>query len=358
MRFFIIASSILFLFACSPTQNDNTQTTAIEIYKPEYAKGFEIQLNSDSSKTIVLYNLERPGEVLQKIHWRPREISRIACASSTHISMIDRLGRIDDIKGVTVAELVKNKHARQRIDNGEILNITTGEEIDTEIVLSLNPQLLFLYPFGGYNIEKFLKKGIGCVQVSEYLEQHPLGRAEWIKVFGVLLGESEKADSAFNRIKNSYVELKSKVDTAEVQRPEVFYASYSNGSWFAPPGNSFIAQLINDAGATYIFSDSLKTSNLILPFETLFARVYNVDYWGKITYESGDLTLDKIINEDKRLSEIQSVKNKNVFYCNTAETDYHGDALVEPEVILADLISIFHPRLLPQYQQVYFKKIQ
>jgi len=112
-----------------------------------------------------------------------------------------------------------------------------------------------------------------------------------------------------------------------------------------------------DAGADYIFSDSLKTGNIVMPFEAMYERVYNVDYWGKIIFEPGNLTMDKIKSDDERLTHIKSFKDKNIFYCNAAETDYHGDAVLEPQIILTDLAAIFHPTLIPDHEAVYFKRV-
>ncbi len=358
MRFLFIVFIAVFISSCTQQQGTTSPTSIVSTFKPLYAKGFEIQQLSDSSKVIILFNLEKPGDTLQKIHWKPTDVKSIACVSTTHIVMLDKLGRLNDLKGVGFADMVRNKNTRVLIDKGEIVNLSTGHDIDAEVVYGIQPQLLFVYPFGGNNYDKYLKRGIGCVQVSEYLETHPLGRAEWVKLFGVLLGEEQKADSVFNYIKNEYNSLKLQIEKTVMEKPTVFSASYSNGNWFAPPGNSFAAQFIVDAGGNYIFSDSLKAGNIVLPFEAMYERVYDVDYWGKIIFEPGSLTLDKIKNEDSRLTQIKSFKNKNIFYCNAAETDYHGDAVLEPEIILSDLTAIFHPSLLSGHKAVYFKRVE
>jgi len=357
MRFLLFISLFVFFFACAPQQNKTMSSKVLSVEKPLYAKGFEIHHLEDSSKIIILFNMEKPGDTLQKIQWKPTDLKSVACVSTTHVIMLDKLDRLDNLKGVGFADMVRNKHARALIEAGKMLNISTGHDIDAEIVYGINPQLLFVYPFGGNNYDKYLKRGIGCVQVSEYLETHPLGRAEWIKVFGALLGEEQKADSVFNSIANEYNNLKTMIEKADVLRPTVFSASYSNGSWFAPPGNSFAAQSLMDAGANYIFSDSLKTGNIVMPFEAMYERVYNVDYWGKIIFEPGNLTLDKIKRDDAHIAQIKSFKDKNIFYCNAAETDYHGDAVLEPQIILSDLVAIFHPALLPEHKAVYFKRV-
>lgn len=358
MRFLFIASLALFLFSCAPQQNKTTSSKVVSIVKPLYAKGFEIQNLADSSIVLVLFDLENVGDTLQKIHWKPKEVTSIACVSTTHVIMLDKLGRLDNLKGVGFSDMVRNKNARTLIDAGKMVNLSTGHDIDAEVVYGINPQLLFVYPFGGTNYDKYLKRGIGCVQVSEYLETHPLGRAEWIKLFGALLGEEQKADSVFNSIATAYNNLKTEIEKTVTEKPTVFSASYSNGSWFAPPGNSFAAQSLMDAGTNYIFSDSLKTGNIVMPFEAMYERVYNVDYWGKIIFEPGNLTFDKVKSDDPRLAQIKSFKDKNIFYCNAAETDYHGDAVLEPQIILSDLVAIFHPTLMPEHKAVYFKRVE
>jgi iron complex transport system substrate-binding protein len=349
--FFILIS--ICLFNCTPTSNNLDTAAVTHVEQPVYAKGFEIRHLADSSKLIILFNLEKTGDTLQKIHWKPLQVNSLACVSTTHISILDHLNRLQDLKGVGFADRVLNLHARELIQSRHIANISTGEDIDAEIIYGMQPQLMFVYPFGGQSYDKFLKRGIGCVQISEYLESHPLGRAEWIKVFGVLLNEEEKADSVFAE----YNSLKSTVQQAAVQQPSVFTATYSNGHWFAPPGNSFIAQAFADAGASYIYADSIKTGNIILPYEKLYEHVYDVDYWGKITFEKDELTMQRIAQEDERLTHIKSFQQGNIFYCNAAKTDYHGNAIMEPQVILADLIAIFHSEILPQHQPVYFKRI-
>lgn len=347
---------LIVLTSCGEQPAFVSPSEVVSVMKPEYAQGFEVQTLADSSKVIVLFNMEKGGDTLQLIHWKPTDVKRIACIATTHISMIDKLGRLSDLKGVGVADRVRNLHARELIDKGDIINISTGYEMDAEVIYGLQPQLLFVYPFGDGNYNKYLRKGIGCVQISEYLEKHPLGRAEWIKLFGVLLNEEEKADSVFQSIKRDYDELKSNVNWAEEERPSVFNGSYDNGYWFSPPGNSFIAQLITDAGGYYIFSDSLKTGNIVLPFEAMYERVYDVDFWGELLSAPQDPTIASIKRDDKRMAQIKSVREGNVYYCNSENTDYHGDAVLEPQVILADLISVFHPQLLPEHKAVYYKK--
>ena len=350
---FILALSGCFL----PYGDENVQPKAhvVKITRPDYAKGFELQLMSDSSYRIVFLDLEHAGDTLQIILWKKKNIERVACLSTTHIPFLAALGRTDIIKGTGFADLVINQDLKQRIDRGEIINITSGHELDAEMVYKIEPELMFVYPYGGAGYEKYLDAGIGCVQISEYLEDTPLGRAEWIKVFGALLNCSEKADSIFKDITTKYMALQNLASNS-TSRPTVFTGSYDAGNWFMPPGNSFVSRLISDAGGAYLYQDSIAQGNLIVPFESLYMKAYQADFWGKILYQKGELTEAKLTEDDQRMGNIHSFQTRQVFYCNAAETDYHGQAIIEPQVLLADLIKVLHPELLPEYQSVYFKK--
>ncbi len=325
--------------------------------KPTYAEGFEIQTLSDSSKRILLFNLENRKDTLAVIEWQLKNIERVACLSTTHIAMLTRLDKLHVLKAVGFADLVQNTEARSKIDQGEITNLTTSHDVDAEVVFGVNPQLFFVYPFGGMNYERYSEKNIPCIPISEYLETNPLGRAEWIKVFGVLLNEEKKAKEVFEAIEKEYNALKLIANNA-TKKPSVFTGFYDSGSWFAPPRNSFAAQLIVDANAEYVFSDSISSGNIVIPFETMLAKTFDSDYWGKIVYEKNDLTFARIAEEDKRLTQLKSFKEGNVFYCNAAASDYHGDAVMQPQILLRDLMMIFHPELNWESDGTYFKLVK
>ncbi len=354
---FFIFSSVLIGISCNQVSNTNDKVSVISTLNPKWAKGFAIQTMSDSTKRIILFNLEKMGDTLSVTEWRPKQVERVACLSTTHIAILQKLDQLDVLKGVGFAELVQNTEAKTKIQAGSIINLTTSHDVDAEVVFSVNPQLFFVYPFGGMNYERYKEKNIPCIPISEYLETHPLGRAEWIKVFGALLNEEKKAEEVFNAIEKEYLTLKELAMTRSEKSPSVFTGFYDSGSWFAPPGNSFAAQFILDAGADYIFSDSISSGNIVIPFETMLDRTFNVDFWGKIVFEEGALTQDKIAEDDERLTQLKSFKDGNIFYCNAAETDYHGDAVMQPEIILKDLILVFHPKLLQDHKPVYFKSI-
>lgn len=348
-------SIIILLFSCTRQLNPNSQIISSE--SPEYAKGFKINLLADSSYQIILLNPESTSDTIDVINVPKILPQNIACLSTTHVSIIDQLDRLSLLKGISFADRVKNPNAQSAFQRGEIKNLSTDSDLDDEILIGLKTEMLFVYPFGGEDYSKFEKSGIMVVPISEYMESHPLGRAEWIKVFGTLLGEKQKADSVFVEIKNKYLALVDSVNSRVKIRPSVFTGFYDNGDWYAPAGNGFVSQFLKDAGADYVFADSLHRGNLKIPFELLYSEVYNTDAWVKIFYSSDKPSRDQIANEDPRFQEIKSFKTNNIFYCNTADNDYFGDAIMEPDVILADLIYCFHPDLLPSRSNKYYLKL-
>jgi len=332
------------LIACNSSnrQQNLSALEVIEHVKPRYAKGFDWKVCTDSSIQITLFDLNSPGDTLQTIRWKQRSIERLACLSTTHVSLLSALNCLDLLKGAGFADRLMDTSALRLFNNGNIINLTIGNDLDDELIYSIEPELFFVYPFGDKSYNQYLSKGIGCVQVSEYLENHPLGRAEWIRLFGCLLNKQNLADSLFERIEMQYIQLRDSIAHIEQKRPIVFAGSMDGDRWAVPSGNSYLSSLIYDAGGSYLFSDSSRSGNLVLPFETFYAAAFKADFWGKIIYEESFESSTQITDGDDRLRQLPSFSQQGVFVCNAMTTDYHGRALLEPVVLLSDLNAIFN----------------
>lgn len=345
----------LFLASCGHQSNSEMSIKEGKSFKPKYAEGFEI-IEFQNKKHIILFDLENPGDTLEVI-----EISQtsknLACLSTTHLSFFDKLNSLNSIKAVAFADLVRNSNARAAIDNDDILNLSSADDVDLEVLISLKPDWFFVYPYGHGSYDKYTSKGIRCFPISEYLEKHPLGRVEWVKVFGAVCGQDSLADQVFADIENRYLNIKNDNSRFNDQRPCVFTGSQEGGVWYAPPGNSFQSILINDAGANYVLNDSISNQNIALPFESLVDLVFECDFWGRVEFSSQPLTYSIIENEDSRFTKIKAFQNKQVFYCNTNQKDYFGDAIMEPHHILNDLTHIFHPSN-DGYEFKYFEPVK
>jgi iron complex transport system substrate-binding protein len=203
--------------------------------------------------------------------------------------------------------------------------------------------------------------GITIVPNGDWLEASPLGRAEWLKVFGLLLGKPTKAQACFEAITQRYDSLQRLVKALPPSKPRplVLTDLPYKGTWYVPAGQSYVATLLKDAGADYPWADTQGTGSLALDFEAVYAKAQQADLW---LNTSSARQLADIQTQDPRLANFKPFVQKQVYNNNRHTTTkggstYFMQGIVEPHLILADLISIIHPELLPKHQQVYYHQL-
>lgn len=363
-----ICISIIF-FSCGNDRNENPEgvLTSHFVYENKYAKGFRISAGEEYTR-IDIYNPLDSSENIDTYYLYTKEqgipdikdslklfeipVGDAGLFSTTFAAYFDHLDLTSKIKGIAFADLVKNENLKNQIDNNFTVNLSSGEEIDLEKLLALQADLFMVYPYQNVNLKRYSDLGIKTVLNLEYQEQHPLARAEWIKFVSIFYGKYDHATEDFAHIEEEYLSLKSKV--ALEDKPTVFTGSNYKGTWYAPGSDSYIAAFINDAGGEYVFKEYSGRENISLNFETAFEQIHEADYWGNVFFEKGRFTTQTLLDIDERYAELKAIQEKHVFYCNTNESDYFGDAIMEPEIILADLISIFHPGILEGHKNKYF----
>jgi iron complex transport system substrate-binding protein len=322
-----------------------------------FAKGFSIRQKEDnlrislaSGSEIKLLSTEADGPLEIAIPAR-----RIACLSTTHASYLAALGFSEAVVGVGYAESVLDQEVKKRIENGSIGNITSASGLDLEKLLALSPDVFLTYSYESIPEELIRHAGVKIMYINEYEEPDLLGRAEWIRVFGALVGRFQKADSLFEQVADRYDALRKSVFTSS-KSPAVLTASFYGGQWFVPGGDSYAAKLIADAGATYLFHHKEGSGNVAVSFEELYKVAAQADFFGKVAAVA-DFGPESFFEGDKRFLGLKCHTKGGLFVCNTIEADYFGRASVEPDVLLADLISVFHPDILPNHSPRYFRLI-
>jgi iron complex transport system substrate-binding protein len=217
--------------------------------------------------------------------------------------------------------------------------------------------LILISPFkrGGYDALK--EVGIPLMPHLGYKEMTPLGQAEWIKFVGLLLGKEDKANEQFATIKKRYNELK-ELTGRVTKRPVVFSGELRGGNWYAVGGRSFLAQLFKDAGADYFLKDDERSGGVTLDFETVYSQAAGADYWRIVNSYQGKFSYNTLKEEDARYVDFKAYKEKGVIYCNMREKPFYESMPTEPEVVLADLIQIFHPQLLSGHQPGYYELLK
>jgi len=359
----VLILEILLLSACDSSKKVEQNPVEVgDTLELRYSHGFQLIQFEDYKKVNIIDPAN--GEIIQEIElYEKAEVgkgllldaeSRIACLSTTHISMLSALGLINQVKAVAFGQRIQDEEVRALITRNEIIDIGGEAEVDLELLTQAQPDVFFIYPYDTGDLNKYVESGIPCVQIAEYLETHPLGRAEWLKLFGFILGESEKADSLFTAIELRYDEAKM---TAKLSStiPTVFTGSNYQGMWYAPSGNSFIAEFLADAASNYVFNDSRGNDNLQIDMEEMIERAHNADYWGKVIFTDSLPSAETLAESDSRLMSFKAFTEGNLFVCNASSSDYFGRGVIEPDEILKDLIHIFHPSIYPERNGKYFK---
>lgn len=333
----------------------------------KYAKGFWLEYRDgyavlnvkdpqESSHTCYQYALIPRGKKVQTPAELPVvevPVRSVVCMTSLQLSNFIKLDATDRVVGITSTRFLFNGEMQKRVDEGKTRRIGIEGNFDNEIIMSLNPDLMLISPFkrGGYDAVKDI--GIPLVPHLGYKEMTPLGQAEWIKFVGLLLGMEDKAGLEFDRIENRYNSLKAMVGDVQ-RRPVVFSGELRGGVWYAVGGKSFLAQLFHDAGADYFLKDDPRSGGVTLDFETVYNQAESADYWRIANSFAGEYCYAALKAQDERYADFKAFKDKRVIYCNMREKPFYESMPAEPEVVLADMIRVFHPGVLPDHEPVYY----
>jgi iron complex transport system substrate-binding protein len=280
-------------------------------------------------------------------------VRSVICMTTLQLSNFIKLNAVDKVAGITSARFLFNKQIKEQLKNGKTHKIGIEGEFDNEVVMSLNPDIILISPFkrGGYELLKNLN--IPLVSFLGYKESSPLGQAEWIKFTAALLGIEEQANKQFDEIERKYNDLKTLAESVE-KRPTILSGEIHFGNWYVVGGNSYLAQLFQDAGASYFMQNDNESGGFYLDFEEVYSSGANADYWRMLNNHDGLFTYEALRQSDSRYADFKAFKEKKLIYCNLSEKPFYENTPVEPEVVLSDLIKIVHPTLLPDHVPVYY----
>ncbi len=289
-------------------------------------------------------------------------VKSIVAMSTTQLPHLSELGLLDKLVGVDSFLYINNPDVRKKIDAGELVEIGGGGQVNVEQALDLQPDLIMTYGVGNPEFDahpKLLEAGLKVVLNSEYMETSPLGRAEWIKFTGAFFNREAKATEVYDTIARRYKEMAAKARNV-ANKPTVFGGTPFRGTWYVSGGKSYVAQLLADAGATYLWADDTSTGSLALSFEEVFERARDADFWlNPGMWQS--LADGKA--EDERFTQFAAFQKGNVFNNNkrlneNGGNDYWESGVTNPHLVLADLIKIFHPELLPDHELYFYQKLE
>ena len=284
----------------------------------------------------------------------------IAIFTTTHANLFEELNCIEAIAGICETEYISNPRLRQALSEGSIRDLGSAMTPDRERIIALNPDLILLSPYENAatygNLEPL---GIPIVQCADYMETSALGRAEWMRLYGRLVGKAHEADSLFSIIEAEYYALRALTDSlTQEQRPTTLFDTKNGSAWYVPGGHSTMAQLVHDAGGRYIFADNTKSGSVPLAFETVLIRGEQADVW-LIRYNNSytRMTLHDLGEVYHPYTLFKAYKQASVYGCNSAELIFYEETPFHPERLLRDYIGILHPELLPSHTMRYFHKL-
>ncbi len=364
----------LLLAACSsPSEKQNGKGSSSEPPKSSKKVRFELQERPYGHILRIFHGEDRTDSSSYQLRKKGRDkseenerairvpVERIACLSTTHIGMLKALDAEDRVVGFPSRDLLYDSTLRRRMKEGKIEGIGGQGSIDTERIIALDPDILIDDGMSGGSKGKRTKLrngGIEVLDVLEWKETHPLHRAEWLKVFGALVGKAEKADSILRARKAAYDSL-ARIGERAKSSPKVLCNALHRGTWYVPGGNSFMTRLIKDAGGSYPWEENESTGGVPKSLEEVIAKAGDADVW----LNPGDSrSLEDLEEKDERIEKIRAFQDGRVFNNDRRKkpgrgNDHWESGPVHPERILADLVRILHPDLLPDHEFHYYRRL-
>ncbi|WP_430814878.1 ABC transporter substrate-binding protein [Carboxylicivirga sp. RSCT41] len=372
----IVFALLLILGACQTKQKGNSpDTTGNEpdsVFQPKYAKGFEIRYYKDyrqivlndpwgdstKNESIALFYEESLKSELQKTndYVIGYPAKQWIALSSTMVNYADKLNVKSGIKGVAEPQYISDDYIQEGISNGSIKNVGMAVAPDVEVMVDLEPDFMMVSPFKDNHFAAVTSAGIPVLTNADYLEHTPLGRAEWIVFMGELLGRGEMSKQIFEEIETAYLEVKKKVENIDAKHT-VFTGHIYQGIWYSPAGESYMANFFNDAGTDYIYKETKGTGSLSLDYETIIDKAEHTDCWVLIINYPGELTYSELAKIDDRYTDFDAYKNRNMVVTNASNSLYFEKGLLQPHIVLSDLVHAIYPEVLDGYKPRYFHKL-
>ncbi len=367
---------LIFFISCKKNDRFSSDSNASSTNSIQYAKGLELYKhkgfsilkvtnpwpNAKENFTYILQ--EKNGIIPDSLKQFPIisiPLKSIVVTSTTHIPALELLGVENTLIGFPNTDYISSVKTRKLIDEGKVREVGVNESLNTEVLIDMKPDLIVSFGLNDSNptLDNLQKSGLKVMLNGDWTEQSPLGKAEWIKFFGALYGLDSKANAVFSKIEKEYnttLALAKKATT----KPTVMSGAMYQKIWYVPQGESWASLFLKDAQSSYLWADSEGTGSLSVPFEAVLEKAQNADFW----IAPGDFSsLKEMSDSNPHYNEFSSFKNKKV-YSYSAKKGAKGGILYfelspnRPDLVLKDLIKIFHPELMPDYKLFFFQKLE
>lgn len=371
-KILLLFISFSILLSCNHKKvNENKKNEIISKSDLKYAKGFEIQYFKGYKKLIIKNPYQGASESFEYIltdsikkgvlNTIQTPIKSIVVTSTTHIPMLELLNSEDKLVGYPNTKYISSKKTRALIDEGKVQELGNEENINTELLLDLKPDVVVGFSINSNNkmFATIEKMNIPVILNGAWLEENPLGRAEWIKMFGVLFDKEAQADSIFDTIEKKYLETK-KIALNAKNKPSIISGGLFKDIWNLPAGQSFEATFLRDANTNYLWKHSEGKGSLSLNIENVFEHGKDADIWVSPSFYT---SLEDLQNANEIYSNFNAFKKEQVYSFSNKKGEtggliYFELATARPDLVLKDLIKITHPELMNDYEFTFFERLK
>ncbi len=362
-----------FITSCTKQNSKPEKLVCADSLQVVYAEGFNIYYHSDYKEAVV-YNPWIENTVLARYYLvknsnisTPADgikitipIKSIAITSVTQTGFLQMINELNSVKGVSSPHLFFNKTIADNISAGKITDLGEAFSLNLEKTLQLKPDAVMM---SGYNqndpySQRVQNAGVPVVYNNEWMENSLLARAEWIKFVAAFYDKEAFADSVFNVINENYNAAKQKAQEVK-NKPTIMSGANYRGTWYVPAGKNFIAKLYADAGGAYFYANDSAKGSLPLNFETAVKNFSTSEVWLSCNYNS----IEELLKADSKHNLFNPVKKDKVYNFNkkmlsSGANDFWESAVVRPDILLTDVISVLHPDILPEYETVYINHLK
>ena len=365
MKYYLIFIHLVFvLFSRSEKKSKSVVSANEGVIK--YAKNIEIIKNKD----MVLVHLKDPetnqiekrfaliknNSIAPKGYIKIKTpITSIIALSSTHIGMLAKLNLTSIVSGISSHVYVHDPLILKKYQLGKVVEMGNENSIPVELIIASKSNLLMYSGFGNSfpHEEQLENIGINCLANYDWRETHPLGKAEWIKLFGYLTGTEKEANLYFTKVENEYKKLK-KIALNVKSNPSLFSGVLVGDSWYSPAGESFNAVLFKDANCKYIYAKTKGTGSIDKSFEQMLKDNRSTEYW----FNPGVISKKELLNIRHKFSNFEAFKNNKVYSYSFSGNEFWERSAIEPHHVLSDLIHILHPEIKNKRNYYFYRQLK
>jgi len=370
MKFLPTLLIFVFLSSCAKEPMPNKNSEQAEHFSIDYGDGYKIlsikeAWNGDNGNhrwLLLDSNKNKIPDSLKNLPIIKIPIKRAVVLSTVAIAFMEKLGILERVIAVENRNLIYSEKMQSLIDSLSLKQVGSGNALDLETILILHPDIVLTFGTGStiYDDYPRLKTaGIPAILTAEWMESHPLARFEWLKFFGILFGKEKEADSIFKETVNKY-NLLAEQALNSTEKPSVITGYPQGSEWLAGGGNSYFAKFLRDAGAKYIWESTPQTGLLTLNIETALQSGAQAEFW---LHPSLWASKAEIAQNEPRMSIFSSWQSNKIYQSSkrtgkNGSRDFYESAVAYPDLVLADLIFIFHPEILPEHKFVYYELVK